>query len=79
MDNYIKDHLDIFGYFKHIDILEKMRSIIFNRQQNATFEFLRIPNLSNKEEYNSYIKTADGLKIILELLQYYSSRLSRTQ
>ena len=48
--SYFFTRLDITYYLKNINILEKIRLILFNSQQNLTLNFLSKPNLNCKED-----------------------------
>lgn len=48
---YLNTRLDIVYYLKTLEIVDKIKNILFNPYQNLCFEFMKYHNLENEEEY----------------------------
>ena len=66
--------LDIFSYFNMINQFEHLKSILFNKEQNKTFNYLKYPNVNNLSDINRVVNTLH--KDLLNKNEYNYSKLN---
>lgn len=81
LDSFLKKRFDVINYFKKMDIIDRMRTLLFNYYQNLSLEFLKVPNLCDESEMKIFdlenIKHDE--KTIKELGEYYSIRIKNKE
>lgn len=79
--SYLKQRLDVTHYLKKINILDRMKTLLFNYHQSLSLEYLKTPNLCNDSEmkiyYSEYSINED--KNLNDLVEYYSNRIKNKE
>lgn len=75
MDKYINSRLDILKFLKHLDIMDKFRLLMLNKEQNISLEFLKQVNIANSEEMDLLIQHDDKSKLSNLVFLYFSNRI----
>ena len=72
MERYIVNRLDILNFFKYQNILDKIRFLLLNEEQNILLEFIKSPNLATDKDFIQ-LKDFENNKIITDrLYEVYS-------
>jgi hypothetical protein len=79
--NYLSDRLDVLHYLKTLENVDRLKTILFNQHQNLSFEFLKTPNLYNKDELESLHLDLNTNcdKNFNNLVGYYSQQMKNNE
>jgi hypothetical protein len=67
MNRYIENRLDILNFFKYQNILDKIRFLLLNEEQNILLDFIKSPNLATEKDLIQ-LKDFENDKIITDKL-----------
>jgi hypothetical protein len=77
LSSYFRERMELIHYLKTLEVIDKIKLIIFNNFQNLSFEFLKKPNLF-KEEFFEQMSLEQNKKkenIYKDLVNYYGHRI----
>ncbi len=78
VEKYLRERLDVGFYLKNIAMLDRIRGMLFNREENIVFEIMRKPNLSLEEDMKSInlIKEEKDMEIAV-FVDYMRNKIER--
>jgi hypothetical protein len=73
---YFTDRLDVIHYLKTLNVVHRMRIVLFNYYQNLSFDYVKTPNLACKSDIDSLELYSDILKDTKfnQLIDYYTDK-----
>jgi hypothetical protein len=81
LQNYLNERLDVIYYLRTLEILDRMKKILFNRHQNLSLDFLKTPNLYDQKELDSFDLDLNRNidKKFNDLVLYYSQKIKNKE
>jgi hypothetical protein len=70
----IINRLDVLHYLKSLQILDRLRSTVFNYYQNLTFDYLRLQDLNNEKDMQHLGLDANSEEKFNQLIEYFRTR-----
>lgn len=78
---YLKDRLDITFYLKTLSTLDRIKLFLFNHYQNLCLDFIKKPNLHNKEELETldFDISQNHNKNANKVVDYFNEKIKTSQ
>jgi hypothetical protein len=75
MDKYVHSRLDILKYLKSLEVLDRLRWLMLNYEQNLSLEFMKPTNIANPDEWGMVLKLQEKAKLCYQIFTYYSNKI----
>jgi hypothetical protein len=81
IDDYVSDRLDVTYYLRTLDIIERLKLLTINTEQNMAFEFFKPPNLADKGELSSFEIELKKNKVnnAITVINYFIDKVNKSE